>query len=75
MNAQRATEPVIEATAIGGLTVTLPDGRCAKLAIIDDCGNVIASEGVTRQAFEASCRAYRNFLQGNGHIRAVAGAA
>lgn len=67
------TEPIIEATASGGLTVTLPDGRRAKLAVVDDNGNVIASEGVTRQAFDASCRAYRNFLQGNGHIRAVAG--
>ena len=66
------TEPIIEATASGGLTVTLPDGRGAKLAIIDDHGNVIATDDVTRKAFDASCRAYRNFLQGNGHIRAVA---
>lgn len=65
------TEPIIEATA-SGLTVTLPDGSGAKLAVIDDNGNVIASDDVTRKAFDASCRAYRNFLQGNGHIRAVA---
>lgn len=73
MNAKKKdTSPIIAATATEGLTVTLADGRRARLAVIDDAGEVIACEGVTRQAFDASCRAYRNFLQGNGHIRAVA---
>lgn len=67
------TDPIlIAATATEGLSVTLPDGRPARLAVVDEDGNVIACEDVTRQAFDASCRAYRNFLQGQGHIRAIA---
>lgn len=71
MNALKSDAPIIAATATEGLIVTLPDGRLARLAVIDDTGTVIASENITRQAFDASCRAYRNFLQGLGHIRAV----
>lgn len=64
--------PTIAATATGGLIVTLPNGKQARLAIVDDSGAIIASDSdVARQAFDASCRAYRNFLQGTGHIRAV----
>lgn len=66
-----STAPIIAANASEGLTVTLPDGRRARLAVVDDHGNIIAPD-VNRQAFDASCRAYRNFLQGNGHLRAVA---
>jgi hypothetical protein len=68
--------PIIAASAIEGLIVTLPDGRPARLAVIDESGGVITSDaGITRQAFDASCRAYRNFLQGLGHIRVVSDSA
>lgn len=71
-SAHPTTAPVIAATATGGLIVTLSDGRPARLAVVDETGQVITSDaGITRQAFDASCRAYRNFLQGLGHIRAV----
>lgn len=70
--AMNDSAPIIAATATEGLTVTLADGRRARLAVIDDAGTVVACDGITRQAFDASCRAYRNFLQGCGHIRAVA---
>ena len=69
-----ATAPIIAATAVDGLTVTLPDGRQARLAVVDDTGKIIDTDAdINRQAFDASCRAYRNFLQGLGHLRAVAG--
>lgn len=75
MNATaKAAAPIIAATAVEGLIVTLPDGRHARLAVVDDTGAIIATDtDINRQVFDASCRAYRNFLQGLGHLRAVAG--
>ena len=68
------TAPIIAATAVEGLTVTLPDGRQARLAVVDETGKVIDTDvDINRQAFDASCRAYRKFLKGLGHLRAVAG--
>ena len=57
-----------------GLTVTLADGRTARLAIIDAAGQVIDdSPGVALEAFKVSIASYKNFLIGKGHLRVRTG--
>lgn len=60
----------ISAIGYDGLSVTTADGRPAMLAVIDGDGNIVASgPGVQAAAWEASIKAYRNFLIGSGHLR------
>jgi len=60
----------ISAIGYDGLSVTTADGRPAMLAVIDSDGNIVASgAGVQAAAWEASIKAYRNFLIGSGHLR------
>lgn len=60
---------VITAVAHEGLTV-LANGKPARLAIIDDDGNVLAAgDAVAREAEAVALNCYRNFLKGNGHLR------
>lgn len=62
--------PIISAVTHEGLSVTTADGRRAHLAVLDADGNVVAAgEAIERAAFEAAVLAYRNFLQGHGHLR------
>ncbi len=62
--------PIISAVTHEGLSVTTADGRRARLAVVDDEGIVVASgAAIERAAFEAAVLAYRNFLQGQGHLR------
>lgn len=53
-----------------GLRVKTPSGRPARLAIIDELGNIIeAGDQVAREAFMVSIASYKNFLKGIGHLR------
>jgi hypothetical protein len=62
---------VISAVAHEGLRVTV-DGKPARLAIVDEAGQVItASPLVAREAEAVSLNSYRNFLQGKGHLRVM----
>ncbi|WP_430542176.1 hypothetical protein [Xanthomonas sacchari] len=60
----------VRVSAHEGFSVTTADGRRARLAVVDDEGIVVASgAAIERAAFEAAVLAYRNFLQGQGHLR------
>jgi hypothetical protein len=60
----------ISAVAHEGFTVRLPDGRHARLAVVDDDGQVIAAGAeVEREAWAVAAAAWRNFLIGRGFMR------
>ncbi len=62
---------IISAVAHEGLTVTV-DGRPARLAVVDDEGQiVVAGSQVAREAEAVAINSYRNFLQGTGHLRVL----
>ena len=56
-------------TIYGGLTATTKDGKPARLAIIDEDGNVIdAGIAVAREAWRIALTVHINFLRGHGHL-------
>lgn len=60
----------ISAVSFAGLSITTPDGRAGKLAIIDENGRVIeAGNDIAAAAWNAAILAYRNFMIGKGHLR------
>lgn len=62
---ERAT---LTGTAHGGLAATA-DGKPARLAIIDDAGNILETgPQVAREAWNVALACYRNFLIGQGHL-------
>jgi len=62
----------ISATISQGYTVTTADGRPAKLAIIDDQGNVVESgEAVRQELWNVCIKTQRNFWIGQGHLRVM----
>lgn len=64
---------VITAVAYEGLSV-LANGKPARLAIIDDDGNILAAGAdVAREAEAVALNNYRNFLKGQGHLRVYKG--
>jgi hypothetical protein len=53
-----------------GIQATTKDGKPAMLAIVDETGAVLAAGADVRQAaWSLMLLAYRNYLEGNGHIR------
>ena len=59
----------ISATVTSGYQFTTTDGRPARLAIIDDQGNVVESgEAVAREAWNVCIAVIKNFKIGQGHI-------
>jgi len=53
-----------------GLSAKTADGKTARLAIIDEAGNVIeAGDQVAMEAFLVSIASYKNMLLGKGHMR------
>ena len=59
----------ISANVTTGYQLTTADGRPAKLAIIDDQGNVIeAGETVAREAWNVCIAVQKNFWIGQGHL-------
>ncbi|KWD07492.1 hypothetical protein WM34_19935 [Burkholderia ubonensis] len=62
----------ISAVSFQGLRITTPDGESATLAVIDKQGRIIDSgPNVMWAVWEVAIRAYRNFLMGIGHLRAL----
>ena len=59
----------ISANVNSGYQVTTADGRRARLAIIDDDGNVIeAGVAVAREAWNVCIAVQKNFWIGQGHL-------
>ena len=59
----------IAANVTIGYKFTTADGRPARLAIIDDQGNVVESgEAVAREAWNVCIAVIKNFKIGQGHI-------
>lgn len=78
MFAKRTTAPLahaqISAVLHEGLTITLPDGRKGKLAIIDDAGNVVeAGDAVAGNTWNCVVDTVSNMLRGMGHLRTFTG--
>lgn len=66
---------VVQGVAHEGITVHTRDGRRARLAVIDDEGNIIeAGREVERVVFAASREVIYNFWKGQGHMRVFYGA-
>jgi hypothetical protein len=62
---------IISAVAHEGLSVTI-DGKPARLAIVDDNGQVVAcGTQVAREARAVAVNNYRNTLMATGHIRVL----
>lgn len=67
-----AGPPTIGAVIFEGITVTDGQGLPAQLAVIDGQGRIVASgPEIAKAAWSASIEAYRNYLKGNGHLRAL----
>lgn len=61
---------IISAVCFEGLRVQTKDGRPAKLAIIDEDGNIIeAGEAVAKEAWNVTLASYKNMMIGQGHLR------
>ncbi|MFL1551682.1 hypothetical protein ACI77I_21745 [Pseudomonas sp. D47] len=59
----------ISANVTSGYQFTTVDGRPARLAIIDDQGNVVESgDAVAREAWNVCIAVVKNFKIGQGHI-------
>lgn len=53
-----------------GIQARTKDGRPARLAVVDEAGQVLeAGAEVERAAWLLMLLARRNFLEGNGHVR------
>lgn len=63
----------IGATAHEGLTVQTANGQRAQLCVVGDDGEIL-SDDVCGDAFRVAVAAYRQFLQGTGHLRVHASA-
>lgn len=59
----------ISANVNTGFQLTTADGRKARLAIIDEDGNVIeAGQAVAREAWSVCIAVQKNFWKGMGHL-------
>lgn len=59
----------IAANVTSGYKITTADGRPARLAIIDDEGNVVDSgDAVARETWNVCIAVIKNFKIGQGHI-------
>ena len=62
----------ISAVSYQGLSVAT-NGRPARLAVIDDNGQVIeAGPAISKAVWDVAINSYRQFLMGTGHLRVVA---
>lgn len=64
----------ISANISTGFRVTTVDGRPARLAVIDDAGNIIeAGDAVAKVAWNVCITTQENFWEGQGHLIVHAG--
>lgn len=62
---------LVTAVAHEGLTVMV-DGKPARLAVVLDDGTVVAAgKPLAKEVQAVTINLYRQFLQGNGHLRVV----
>lgn len=60
----------ISAVIHEGLTVQTRNGKKARLAIIDEDGNILeAGDTVAQEAWNVSIASFKNFMRGQGHLR------
>ena len=60
---------VIRGSTPTGLSVTTRDGRPARLAVLDEDGNVLAAgDDVARECWNVTVECQRNYWHGNGHL-------
>lgn len=65
---------IISARCFEPFTVTTRDGKPARIAIIDDQGNIIdTGDAVAREAWNVMVNVYKNYLIGQGHVRFFSG--
>lgn len=65
---------VMSARCFEPFAVTTRDGKPARIAIIDDQGNIIdAGDAVAKEAWNVMVNVYKNFLIGKGHVRVFSG--
>lgn len=65
---------VLSAVAHEGLTATTPEGKPARLAVLDEDGRVLeVGDAVAREAMAVAIKCYRNFLQGQGYLKVTTG--
>jgi hypothetical protein len=61
---------VISGVSHEGLTVRLKNGKLARLAIIDEDGNIVeAGQTVAKEAWNVTLAVYKNMMIGHGHLR------
>lgn len=62
---------VISAVIHEGLEIRMANGADAVLAVLDEHGRIIGrGDEVARKVFDVSVESYRNFLKGEGFLRA-----
>ncbi|SFU68262.1 hypothetical protein SAMN04489707_101466 [Paenacidovorax caeni] len=66
-----AISGIISAVSHEGLSI-LVNGKPARLAIIDEAGQVVAAgDEVAKEAEAVAVNSYRNFLKGQGFLRVL----
>jgi len=64
------TASTISGVSFDGLTITAPDGKPARLAVIDEAGNIIeAGESISAAVWNVAIECHRQFLIGLGHLK------
>lgn len=59
----------LKATVSTGFTVTSPDGKPARMAIVDELGNILAvGDDVSWAAWRVCVEVQENFWEGQGHL-------
>jgi len=59
----------MKATVSTGFTVTSPDGKPARMAIVDEHGNILAAgDDVSWAAWRVCVEVQENFWAGQGHL-------
>ncbi|MDN7510932.1 hypothetical protein [Burkholderia multivorans] len=62
----------ISAVSYEGFSIATSDGRPAKLAVIDEDGQIVeAGPKIADVVWDVAIAAYRQFLMGSGHLRVL----
>ncbi|BAP43910.1 putative uncharacterized protein [Pseudomonas sp. StFLB209] len=59
----------VSANVNSGFQLTTIDGRQARLAVVDEYGNIVdVGDAVAKEVWNVSVKVYKNFQIGQGHI-------